>query len=125
MQICKLEENSSPIRNLICANIQHIQAMLIQQDYHYYCLRRFRLTKEYFFKIDSKHPSHHQTIPRRDILTFLRTLLEVGSNIYVLIHNIPDEINEELCVNDIETKLWALPDAPADWEILIETVELG
>ena len=124
IQISKLEENSCPIRNLICANIQHIQAILIQQDYHYYCLRRFRLTKEYFFKIDSKHSMYHEPIHCRNMLTFLRTLLELHSNVYVIIQHIPNGINEQVSVNNIETKLWTLPDSSADCEVLIKGTHL-
>lgn len=50
VQIYELETNNFVVHNLILSNIQHIQAFIIQQDYHYYCLRRFRLTKDYFFK---------------------------------------------------------------------------
>jgi hypothetical protein len=119
IQIQNLEQNNCPIRNLIVSNIQHSQAFLIQQDYHYYCLRRFRLTKDYFFKIDSKYPMHHQPIHRRDILNFLRTCLESYCNIYVIIQHMQDNIDQILSIDNIESKLWALPDAPADLEGLL------
>lgn len=121
IQICRLENNSCPIRNLVCANIEHIQAILIHEDYHYYCLRRFRVTEEYFFKIDSKHPMNHQTIHRRDILTYLRTLLELQCNIYVVIQGISEEINGQVSSDNIQRRLWALPEASADCELLIGT----
>ncbi|CAM4771516.1 unnamed protein product, partial [Rotaria magnacalcarata] len=49
IQILKLENNSCPMRTLILSNTQYIQAFLIQQRYHYYCIRQFRLTKDYSF----------------------------------------------------------------------------
>lgn len=118
-----LEEESCPIRNLIYANIQHAQAMLIRDDHHYYCVRRFRLTEEYFFIIDSKHLTHHHTIHREHILGFLHTLMELRCDICVIIQHISDEINEEVSVDNIEAKLWALPDALADCEVLIKSTQ--
>ncbi|CAF3615746.1 unnamed protein product [Rotaria socialis] len=45
----KIENIDCPIRSLIFSNTQNIQAFLVQEGYHYYCIRRFRLTKDYFF----------------------------------------------------------------------------
>ncbi|CAF1366463.1 unnamed protein product [Rotaria sordida] len=119
VQIHELETNTCPIQNLILSNSQNIQALLIREDYHYYyCLRRFQLTKNYFFKIDSKDSMHHQPIHRQNILNFLRTLLESHCSIYVIMQHDPDNVNEQLSTDNIEAKLWALPDAPADLEIL-------
>ncbi|CAF4826369.1 unnamed protein product, partial [Rotaria socialis] len=95
-----------------------IQAFLVQEGYHYYCIRRFRLTKDYFFKIDSKYPMCHQPIHHQDILPFIGTLLDCGCNIYVTIQHVNDQFNEDLSIEHIATRLWALPDSPADLEVL-------
>ncbi|CAF1475069.1 unnamed protein product [Adineta steineri] len=114
IQIGTLQPNS-----LILSHIKHVQAFLIQQNYHYYCLRRFRLTEDYFFKIDSKNPTYHEPIHRDNILNFLKSLLEHGSNIYVTVQYISDAIEDEITTDNIKTRLWALPDAPADREALV------
>jgi hypothetical protein len=118
MQIHTIENNTCPIRKLILSNTQYIQAWLIHQDYHYYCLRRFRLTKDYFFKIDSKNPMHHLPVHCQNILQFLNTLIECGSNVYVSIQRTSDAVEDQISINNIEARLWALPHAPADLEIL-------
>ena len=76
LQIKTPETSTDYVQKLIISNIQHSQAFLIEKDYHYYCLRRFRLTKNYFFKIDSKSPMHHEPIHREQIMNFLHTLWE-------------------------------------------------
>ncbi|CAF2003563.1 unnamed protein product [Rotaria magnacalcarata] len=118
IKIDKLEKNNCPIRNLILSHTQNIQAFLIQQNYHYYCLRQFRLTKDYFFKIDSKQPTYHQPIHQHNILKFIGMLLQYKSHVYVTIQHIEDDVNHGLSTENIAAKLWALPDAPADLEIL-------
>ncbi|CAF4006494.1 unnamed protein product, partial [Rotaria sp. Silwood1] len=97
---------------------QNVQAFLNHQDYHYYCLRCFRLTPEYFFKIDSKQPMHYQAIYRRDIMMFLRTLLQCHSNIYVLIQDTLNNVDEALSTDNIEISLWTFSDASDDVEAL-------
>ncbi|CAF3985214.1 unnamed protein product, partial [Rotaria magnacalcarata] len=119
LQINKLENSNCPIRSLILSNTQNIQALLIQQDYHYYILRQFRLTKGYFFKIDSKHPMYHESIHYQDILKFIDLLLQCNCNIYIAIQSISDDLNQDLSIDDIAKKLWVLPDAPADLEPLL------
>ncbi|CAF4187678.1 unnamed protein product, partial [Adineta steineri] len=114
IQIGTLQPNS-----LILSHIKDVQAFLIQQNYHYYCLRRFRLTEDYFFKIDSKNPTYHEPIHRDNILNFLKSLLEHGSNICVTVQYISDAIEDEITTDNIKTRLWALPDAPADREALV------
>ncbi|CAF1643694.1 unnamed protein product [Adineta steineri] len=119
LQIGTLHPNSDYAHSLILSHIKHVQAFLIQQNYHYYCLRRFRLTEDYFFKIDSKNPTYHEPIRRDNILNFLKSLLEHGSNIYVTVQYISDAIEDEITTDNIKTRLWALPDAPADREALV------
>ena len=114
VQIHTLERRIDSVQGLILSNIQHVQAFVIQEDYHYYCLRRFRQTKDFFFIIDSKHPSHHQPIHCDDILNFLGTLLANGSNIYVTVEYISDAVEDQVSADNIETRLWALPDSSAD-----------
>ncbi|CAF4950805.1 unnamed protein product [Rotaria socialis] len=50
IQIHNIEITTCPLRSMILSNTELIQGFLIQQNYHYYCLRRFRLTKEVFFQ---------------------------------------------------------------------------
>ncbi|CAF3961586.1 unnamed protein product, partial [Adineta steineri] len=102
VQIHTLETNTTSMQSLIVFNIQNVQALIIQQNYHYYCLRRFRLTKDYFFKIDSKYPIQHEPIHREHIVNFLRTILEQGSNVYVLVQYVSDHINDQLSIDNIE-----------------------
>jgi len=124
IQIHTLEADTSSVQGLILCNIENVQVLLIQQDYHYYCLRRFRLTKDYFFIIDSQHPFHHEPIHRQNILNFLGTLLEGGASIYVAIQYISDRPEDQASIDNIETRLWALPDAPADGERLAVFCEI-
>ena len=116
VQIATLEPKSDSLRSLILSNSQHIQAFLIQQGYHYYCLRRYRSTKDYFFKIDSLCPRQYQPIHHRDILRFLSTLLESKCNIYVTIQHDENNVNQTKPIDNITTRLWSLPDSPADCE---------
>lgn len=120
IQIHTLEPNNGSIQSLILANIHNCQGFLIQENYHYYCLRRFRMTKDYFFKIDSKYPTYHESIHCEHIFNFLHTLLEDGSNIYVVVQYISDHVDDQLSTDNIETRLWCLPDAPADLEPLTQ-----
>ncbi|CAF1450468.1 unnamed protein product [Adineta steineri] len=46
-------------------------------------------------------------------------LLEHGSNICVTVQYISDAIEDEITTDNIKTRLWALPDAPADREALV------
>jgi len=118
VQIDRLEGNISPLHRLILSNITNIQALIIQQDYHYYCLRRFELTKDYFFIIDSKNPMFHQPIQRDNILNYFATILLLRGNIFVLMKRISDTDQNEICENDITTALWPLPQAPADVQLI-------
>ncbi|CAF4174563.1 unnamed protein product [Adineta steineri] len=46
-------------------------------------------------------------------------LLEHDSNIYVTVQYISDAIEDEITTDNLKTRLWALPDAPADREALV------
>lgn len=116
VQIDKLENSECPTRNLILSNIQNSQAFLIQDNYHYYCVRRFRSRKDYFFKIDSKNSMYHEPIHYKNIINFLSILLQNGSSIFIIIQHIDENLNEQLSIENIQTKLWPLADAPADFE---------
>ncbi|CAF4112027.1 unnamed protein product, partial [Adineta steineri] len=105
IQIDTLERNTTSIQSVILSNIHNVQALIIQQNNHYYCLRRFRLTKDYFFKTDSKFPIDHEPIDREHILNFLRALLVNRSNIYVLVHYTSDHADDQLSIDNIETRL--------------------
>lgn len=113
-QIRQPELITDNIQRLILSNLQNAQGFLIQQDYHYYCLRRFRSNPDYFFKIDSKSPIHHETIQHEHLLNFFYILWEHGANIYMAIQNAINDINDELCESNIKTRLWPFSDAPVD-----------
>ncbi|CAF1689545.1 unnamed protein product, partial [Adineta ricciae] len=118
IQINKLQQNTSPLHSLILSNIQFVQAFIIQQDYHYYCLRRFRLTHSYFLKIDSKSITYHERIEHDKILNYLDSLLQLGANIYITIEHIAQDEQYEISLINIEKTLWPFPEAPADLEHL-------
>ena len=124
IQIRIIQENNYSVQSLIHSNLVNSQALLVREDCHYYCLRRFRLAKEYFFKIDSKQSTRHEQIRRDDILKFVTTLLNAGSNVFVLIQTAVDRADEELSANNIENRLWALPDTPADVETMGQVAEM-
>ena len=67
---------------------------------------------------------HHQTIHRRNILTFLRAFLELCSNIYAIIQRILNEFSEKVSMDNIETKLWNVSDTLTNCQVLIENVQL-
>ncbi|CAF1196955.1 unnamed protein product [Adineta ricciae] len=119
IQIRRFEENISPLQTLIASNITNIQALIIQQDYHYYCLRRFELTKDYFFKLDSKNPMNHERIHIDNLRNYLQELIDIGANVYVTILRNLDEEEDGNCANNIQTRLWPFPQSKADLEVLI------
>ena len=119
LQIHTMEPSVSSSQSLILSNMQNVQALLIQQEYHYYCVRRFRLTPSYFFKIDSQHPEYHQRIHSENMLDYLKRLLEHRCNVYVAVQHQSDRFQRELSHDDIQTRLWAFPDAAADCEPLL------
>jgi hypothetical protein len=95
--------------------MQHVQAFLIHQNNHYYCLRRFRLKEDYFFKIDSKSSQNHERIFRENISKYIDDLIRNKSAcIYVILQYVENGDNRQLSMDNIKKRLWALPDAPAD-----------
>jgi hypothetical protein len=56
IQLNGVNRISSSLYNQILDNIQQLQALLIHRDDHYFCLRRFNKTLDYFFIIDSLKP---------------------------------------------------------------------
>ena len=117
-QIQTPEFSTDPIQKLVTSNIQKAQAFLIEENYHYYCLRRFRLTQDYFVKLDSKYPVHHEFIHREKMLTFFYSLWERRANVYVAILYVSDDVGDQACEQNIEARLWPFPDSPADLEPL-------
>jgi serine/threonine protein kinase len=115
-QIDTLEQKKgSNDHNMIVSNMQHVQAFLIHQNNHYYCLRRFRLNEDYFFKIDSKSSQNHEPIFRENISKYIDDLIRNKSaNIYVILEYVENGDNRQLSMDNIKKRLWALPDAPAD-----------
>ena len=114
IQIDKLAQTGCRIRNAILSHIESIQAILVHEDYHYYCLRRFRSSQQYVFRIDSLHPAAHKPIHQRNFINYLHCLLECGANLYVVFHHCPGESEENISLDTIQARLWPLPDAPAD-----------
>ncbi|CAF4506808.1 unnamed protein product [Rotaria sp. Silwood2] len=102
LRIDKLEDSSYPIRNLILSNVEHIQAFLIQQDYHYYCLRSFRSTKDYFFKIDFKHSMHHEPIRRERLFEYLTELIDSNCAIFIITEHTVQNINQQITIDNIQ-----------------------
>ncbi|CAF4849772.1 unnamed protein product [Rotaria socialis] len=118
IQIHNIEITTCPLRSMILSNTELIQGFLIQQNYHYYCLRRFRLTKEVFFKIDSKISTYHERIPAHYILDFIKRLLQCKANIYIPIEHLETESTQELSIEKLAKRLWILHESPADLEPL-------
>ncbi|CAF1477420.1 unnamed protein product [Adineta ricciae] len=124
LQLHTLEPNVSSPHNVILSHMQNVQALLIQQDYHYYCLRRFRLTPSYFFKIDSQQPEYHQRIHSVNMTDYLKRLIEYRCNVYVVVQDCSDGLEYELSEDNIRARLWAFPDAAADCECLLVCDEM-
>ncbi|CAF3472100.1 unnamed protein product [Rotaria sp. Silwood1] len=124
LRIDKLEDSSYAIRNLILSNVEHIQAFLIQQDYHYYCLRSFRSSKDYFFKIDSKHSMYHEPIRRERLFEYLAELVDSNCAIFIIMQDTVQNINQQITIDNIQKALWPLPDAPADFELFLRRNQL-
>ncbi len=123
-QIDTLEQKKgSNDHNMIVSNMQHVQAFLIHQNNHYYCLRRFRLKEDYFIKIDSKSSRSHELVPRKDISEYINDLLRRSACIYVILQYVGNGGNRQLSMDNIKTRLWSLPDAPADVECLVDSDE--
>jgi hypothetical protein len=119
LQIHTLEPNVSSPQSVILSNMQNVQALLIQQDYHYYCLRRFWLTLSYFFKLDSQHPEHHQRIHSGNMTDYLKRPLDDRHNVYVAVQHCSDGLEQELSQDNVRARLWTFPDAAADCERLL------
>lgn len=121
IQLNTVEPISGSFQHSIISNMENVQALLVQQDYHYYCLRRFRSTTNYFFQIDSKSPVHHERIDCVGLLNHIDFLLKNRSNVYVAIKRIIDTAEGQSFRNDIKRRLWCFADAPADSVFLLST----
>ena len=74
---------ASTIRDRIVNNIQHIQALFIYKNDHYFCVRQFDKTLDYFFIIDSLHPHGHNKIKKSRIHEYIEYLYDNNSSVYV------------------------------------------
>ncbi|CAF3453929.1 unnamed protein product [Rotaria socialis] len=83
VQINTLSKDSCSHRNIIISHIHDVQALFIHQNDHYFCLRRFNGSLDYYFIIDSLRPKKHQTIHRNRIHDYIKYLDEHDSSIYV------------------------------------------
>ncbi|CAF1295852.1 unnamed protein product [Rotaria sp. Silwood1] len=124
LRIDKLEDSSYAIRNLILSNVEHIQAFRIQQDYHYYYLRSFRSSKDYFFTIDSKHSMYHEPIRCERLFEYLAELVDSNCAIFIIMQDTVQNINQQITIDNIQKVLWPLPDAPADFELFLRRNQL-
>lgn len=118
VQINKREEILDSWRNLIIDNIYNVQALFVHQRDHYFCLRRFDSTPDYFFIIDSLRPHRHHTIERNAIKNYIKYLEEKHSSIYVPVCT--DILNQQTISPDLLLSLiHPLPICLAD-EIILD-----
>ena len=78
-----LKQTSRLVQNLIIDNLYNVQSLFIHHNDHYFCLRRFDSTLEYFFMINSLQPNEHKTIRRAQIHNYINYLQELNALIYV------------------------------------------
>ncbi|CAF3345272.1 unnamed protein product [Rotaria sp. Silwood2] len=83
LQLQEKDETTYLHRDLIRNHIHDVQALFVHQHDHYFCVRRFDSTPDYFFIIDSLTPGIHETIPRHRINDYFKYLYECDSSIYV------------------------------------------
>ncbi|CAF3963484.1 unnamed protein product [Rotaria sp. Silwood1] len=83
LQLREKDETSYLHRDLIRNHIHDVQGLFVHQNDHYFCVRRFDSTPDYFFIIDSLTPGIHKTIPRHRINDYIKYLHECDSSIYV------------------------------------------
>ncbi|CAF4773938.1 unnamed protein product, partial [Rotaria sp. Silwood2] len=81
LQLQEKDETSYLHRDLIRNHIHDVQALFVHQHDHYFCVRRFDSTPDYFFIIDSLTPNIHKTIPRHRINDYFKYLYECDSSI--------------------------------------------
>jgi len=97
----------------IIENIYDIQALLNHKANHYFCIRRFDRTPDYFFIIDSLNHIIHRTVPRSRIKEYINNLQIHNSSIYVLVKSNSLQI-EPLSIDSIRLFLHPLPICEAD-----------
>jgi hypothetical protein len=64
-------------------HIHDIQALFIHKEEHYFCVRRFDNSPDYFFIIDSLSYNKHRIIQRSCIYDYINYLYERHALIYV------------------------------------------
>jgi hypothetical protein len=77
------DQASNFFANLIMDNIRDIQALFIYKKEHYFCVRRFDSSLDYFFIIDSLSYKKHRIIQRSRIHDYIDYLHQCDALIYV------------------------------------------
>ncbi|CAF0877342.1 unnamed protein product [Adineta steineri] len=113
IQLEALNRTAHFIYEVIMNNIHDVQAFFIHKGNHYFCVRRFDNTADYFFIIDSFSPNMHETIPRNRILDYIEYLRKNDGLIYIPVsahllqmHSIPSDL--------LHSVLHPLPTCDAD-----------
>ncbi|CAF4440570.1 unnamed protein product, partial [Rotaria sp. Silwood2] len=113
LQLQEKDETSYLHRDLIRNHIHDVQALFVHQHDHYFCVRRFDSTPDYFFIIDSLTPNIHKTIPRHRINDYFKYLYECDSSIYVLLRG--DMLKmETISYESLLSSIHPLPTCVAD-----------
>ncbi|CAF4197391.1 unnamed protein product, partial [Adineta steineri] len=113
IQLQALNRTAHFIYEVIINHIHDVQAFFIHKGNHYFCVRRFDNTVDYFFIIDSLSPNMHKTIPRNRILDYIEYLSKNDGLIYIPVsahllqmHSIPSDL--------LHSVLHPLPTCDAD-----------
>lgn len=94
-------------------NIEFVQSLFIYQADHYFCVRRFDGTPNYFFIIDSLKPSLHQTIKQEEIRQYINYIHEYNGSIYIPVSACILQM-ETICSEVLYSAMRPLPISEAD-----------
>ena len=117
VQLNRIDETLSSIRDLINNHIHDVQALFIHKHDHYFCVRRFDKTTDYFFIIDSLRPNRHETIKRNLIHEYIKYLHKHNNSVYIPV--CIDILQTEIIPSDlISSLIHPLPICEADRIVL-------
>ncbi|CAF4422142.1 unnamed protein product [Rotaria sp. Silwood2] len=117
LQLQEKDETSYLHGDLIRNHIHDVQALFVHQHDHYFCVRRFDSTPDYFFIIDSLTPNIHKTIPRHRINDYFKYLYECDSSIYIPLRG--DMLKmETISYESLLSSIHSLPTCVADELVL-------
>ncbi|CAF4040233.1 unnamed protein product [Rotaria sordida] len=71
------------------------------------------------FEIDSKHSTYYELIRRERLFEYLAELVDSNCAIFIIMQDTIQNINQQITIDNIQKALWPLPDAPADFELLL------